>query len=317
MPKFTQPLKSVEVTEGMDAILECMVTGTPEPSISWVKDGTSVANEKRYKPFFDGELATLKVTTTELEDEGEYKCVAENTFGSSSCSCELLVNEANVKPEFKEKMKPVNVMEGEEAKFSVYVTGNPPPVIDWFRGKEQLEDDGRIEMLDDEETGAYSLIIKDTVLEDAGMYKCVAINEEGEASSKAALAVKEVVNEPTFEAQEGEKSEALTPVKVGEGDIVSLSTAVKGKPVPTVDWFKDDQKLRETSRLKMDAKDGELSLLILDAKPNDSGLYRCEAKNKGGKAQKTFDVNVQGIFVVWPDTRRIVLVAPLHFSLYF
>lgn len=290
----------MEVTEGSSATLECRVTGTPEPNITWFKDDTSVADETRYKTRFYGERATFKVASTVLEDEGEYKCVAENTFGSATCSSELLVNKANAKPQFEEKMKPVNVMEGEPATFSVKVTGNPPPIIDWFRGKEQLEEEGRIGMEDNEETGIYSLTIKDTVVEDAGMYKCVAINEEGEVSSRAALAVKELITEPTFETQEDQRPEEATPVKVGEGDIVSLSAVVKGKPLPTVDWYKDDEKLRETSRLKMDAKDGELSLIILEAKPDDSGLYKCEAKNKGGKAEKTFDVNVQGAFFSFP-----------------
>ena len=293
-PKFSQPLESVEVMEGASATLECKVTGTPEPSITWFKDGTSVADVTRYKTRFDGERATLKVTTAELDDEGEYKCVAENAFGLASCTSELLVNEGNAKPEFEEKMKPLDVIEGEPATFTVKVTGNPPPVVDWFRGKEQLADEGRIEMVDNEETNTYSLTIKDTVPEDAGMYKCVAINEVGEVSSKAALAVKEVITEPVFETQEGERVEDVTPVNVGEGDIVSLSAVVKGKPAPTVDWYKDEEKLRETSRLKMDAKDGELSLIILEAKPDDSGVYKCEAKSKGGKAEKTFDVNVQG-----------------------
>lgn len=288
-PNFTKPLEAVEVMEGSAATLECKVTGTPEPSIAWFKDGESVADVKRYKTRFDGEKATLKITTTELDDEGEYKCVAENTFGSASCSSELLVNEQNVKPAFEEKMKPVNVTAGEPAQFSVKVAGNPPPVIDWYKGKDRLEDEGRIEMVDDEDSGTYSLTINDTFAEDAGTYKCVAENEEGQASCKAALAVKEVITEPVFETEQ-----EAAPVKVGEGDVVSLSAVVKGKPEPAVDWYKDDEKLRETSRLKMDAKDGEHSLIILEAKPEDSGIYKCEAKSKGGMAEKTFDVDVKG-----------------------
>ena len=83
-------------------------------------------------------------------------------------------------------------------------------------------------------------------------------------------------------------------MKVAEGDVVSLSAIVKGKPVPTVDWYKDDEKLRETSRLKIDAKDGEHSLLILEAKPEDSGVYKCQAKSKGGKVEKTYYVDIKG-----------------------
>ena len=304
-PQITQPLKDVEVTEGESATLECKVSGKPYPSVAWYKDGTCVNVVERYKTRFDGELATLKIETTELEDEGEFKCVVENVFGSASCSSELLVNEANAKPVFEEKMKPVTINEGDPATFTVKVTGNPPPVIDWYRGKEQLEDKGRIEMVDSEETSIYSLTIKDTIPEDAGTYKCVAKNEEGEASSKAALAVKETITEPEFETEKGQGHEEATPIKVREGDVVSLSAVVKGTPPPAIEWYKDDEKLRETSRLKMDAKDGELSLIILEAKPDDSGVYKCEAKSKGGKAEKTFNVNVQGTVLV--NTRVMVV----------
>ena len=106
--------------------------------------------------------------------------------------------------------------------------------------------------------------------------------------------MKEIISEPEFETEKGQSREEATPIKVREGDVVSLSAVVKGKPAPTIEWYKDDAKLRETSRLKMDAKDGELSLIILEAKPDDSGVYKCEAKSKGGKAEKTFNVNVQG-----------------------
>lgn len=312
-PKFTQPLESVEVTEGNGATLECKVAGTPEPNIAWFKDGKSVAEVKRYKTRFDGERATLKITTTELDDEGQYKCVAENMFGSASCSSELLVNEANVKPAFEEKMKPVDVTEGEPAQFSVKVTGHPSPVIDWYRGKDKLEDQGRIEMVDNEDSGTYSLTINDTLPEDAGAYKCVAENEEGQVSCKAALAVREVITEPVFDTEQ-----EAAPVKVGEGDVVSLNTVVKGKPEPAVDWYKDEEKLQETSRLKMDAKDGEHSLIILEAKPEDSGVYKCEAKSKGGKAEKTFDVDVKGALFHARCFKNLssslrVLIALFHF----
>ena len=309
-PKFTQPLESVEVTEGSGATLECQVTGTPEPSLAWFKDGESVADVKRYKTRFDGERATLKITTTELDDEGKYKCVADNTFGSASCSAELLVNEANVKPAFEEKMKPVDVSEGEPAQFSVKVTGHPPPVIDWYKGKDRLEDEGRFEMVDDEDSGTYSLTINDTRPEDAGAYKCVAENEEGQVSCKAALAVKEVITEPVFETEQ-----EAAPLRVGEGDIVSLNTVVKGNPEPAVNWYKDEEKLRETSRLKMDAKDGEHSLIILEAKPEDSGVYKCEAKSKGGKAERTFDVDVKGALFIY-DVLKIVR-CPLTLPFFF
>lgn len=290
VPVFTELLQPVEVVEGSPAKLQCRVSGVPEPNIEWFRDSEPVKEDKRIKMRFDGELCTLKILSTELDDEGAYKCVAKNELGSASCASELLVNEPNKKPEFTEKMKPVDVTEGEAARFDVRVKGNPLPVVDWFRGKDKLEDEGRHVMMDDEEDGKFTLIIEDTVPEDAGTYKCVASNEEGRATSKAALAVKEKMIMPEFTDEE-----QSAPINVTDGDEVALSVGLKGKPVPTVEWYKDDKKLRKTSRLKMDEKGDKFSLVILDVTPEDSGTYKCEASSKAGTVTRTFDVNVAGM----------------------
>ena len=287
---FTDSLQPVEVVQGSPAKLQCKVTGTPEPNIEWFRESEPVKEDKRIKMRFDGELCTLKILSTELEDEGAYKCVAKNDFGSVSCASELLVNEPNKKPEFVEKMKPVDVTEGEAARFNVTIEGNPLPVVDWFKGKDKLEDEGRYVMMDDEEAGIFTLIVEDTVPNDAGTYKCVAQNEEGQASSKAALAVKEKMFAPKFA-----DDEESAPINVTDGDELCLSVGIKGKPLPNVEWYKDDKKLRKTSRIKMDEKGDKFSLVILNVTPEDSGTYKCEATSKAGTATRTFDVNVTGM----------------------
>ena len=284
----------MEVVEGCPAKFQCRLSGVPEPSIEWFKDSELVKEDKRTKTRFDGELCSLKILATELEDEGAYKCVAKNEFGSASCASELLVDEANKKPEFFEKMKPVNVTEGEAARFDVRVGGNPLPVVEWFKGKDKLEDEGRYVMMDDEEEGSFTLIVEETIPLDAGTYKCVATNEEGQASSKAALAVKEKMIEPTF--TDGEES---APMNVTDGDELSLTVSIEGKPEPTVEWYKDDKKLRKTSRVKMDAKGDKFSLVILNVTPEDSGKYKCEASSKAGTVTRTFDVNIAGMAFVF------------------
>lgn len=287
---FIESLQLVEVVQGSPAKLQCKVTGVPEPSIEWFRDSEPVKEDKRIKIRFDGELSTLKILSTDLEDEGAYNCVAKNDLGSVSCATELLVNEPNKKPEFIEKMKPVNVTEGEPARFDVTVEGNPPPVVDWFKGKDKLDDEGRYVMMDGEEAGIFTLIVEDTVPEDAGTYKCVAANEEGQASSKAALAVKEKIIAPEFTEQE-----ESAPINVTDGDEVCLSVGIKGKPVPSVEWYKDNKKLRKSSRLKIDDKGDKFSLVILDVTADDSGTYKCEASSKAGTVERTFDVIVAGM----------------------
>ena len=284
-----QSLEPMEVVEGSPVKLQCRVTGKPEPSIEWFRDSQPLKEDKRVKIRFDGELCTLKILVTELDDEGAYKCIAKNAFGSASCASELLVNEPNKKPEFVKKMKPVDVSEGDEARFDVQLVGNPAPDVQWFRGKEKLEDVGRYIVVDDEEEEHFSLIIEDTVASDAGTYKCVATNEEGQVMCKAALAVKEKLKVPEPTA-EGESAS----VSVREGAELCLSVGVKGSTVSAVDWFKDEKKLRKSSRCNIDAVGDKFSLVVLNVKPDDSGTYKCVASSKAGTVTKTFDVNVEG-----------------------
>ena len=190
-PVFAEPLAEVEVTEGSAAKLQCRVTSQSEAAIEWFKDDEAIVPNERMKTRFDGELCSLRLMPSELDDEGEYKCVARNEFGSASCSAELLVNEPNAKPEFTEKLKPVDVVEGDDAELRVCVTANPEPTVEWFRGSDKIEEDERHVMRGEPEEEVYTLTIKGVQPADAGSYKCVASNEEGKVSCKVAVAVKE------------------------------------------------------------------------------------------------------------------------------
>ena len=254
----------------------------------------------------------MSLKPSELDDEGEYECVARNELGSVSSTAELLVNEGNRKPEFVEKLKNISVQPGEEARFDVRVIGSPPPEVDWFKGKESLEDEGRFLMVDDVEEDLFSLIIEDAQPSDSGEYECVAFNEVGEVSCKGNLVVEEtlvapqLINEvegaapmleeaiiaPEF-AEEGESA----PVVIEEGGDISLSADVRGRPTPDVQWSKDGKDLKSTEHLDVGEVDGKHTLLVKGATPEDSGVYKCHATSKGGVAERPFDVQVIGTFM--------------------
>ena len=269
--------------------LVCKVKGKPEPKIEWFKDDTPVKEDRRIKIMFDGETCTLKIVDTKPDDEAEYKCVATSEAGISSCTAELLVNEANKRPEFTGKMKPVDVTEGDDTRFEVEITGVPKPDVNWYRGRDKIVDGGRFEI--SEKDNVYSLVIKDTNPDDAGSYKCVAKNEEGEVTSRAALAVKEKVVAPEIAEEQD-----TAPIEVLDGEELTLNVTVSGKPKPEVTWFKDGKRLRDSYRVNIKSKDDKFSLNILKVKPDDAGTYKCEVKNKAGTVSRTYNVKVGGMF---------------------
>lgn len=292
-PEFTHPLESVEVSEGTEVKLSCTLKGTPQPTIHWFKDGEPLKTSKRVKPDFDGEVASLSFAAADLDDEGDYKCVAQNELGSASCTAELLVNEADSKPEFTEAMKDIEVAENEEGRFDVRVTGSPKPAVQWFKGTKKIEDTGKYIFIDDEEEDLFSLVIDDVSSDEAGAYTCKATNNVGEAACKAELKLQEKMSAPEFADEE-----ETGPITAVEGGEVSLNVTVKGTPRPDVEWFKDDKPLRKTSRLDIRSRGDKFSAVIMNVTPDDSGLYKCVANSKAGSVTRTFEVKIEGKFLL-------------------
>ena len=186
---MTEPLESTEVLEGQSAKLVCKVSGKPTPEIEWLKNGVRVRESRRIKSKLNGNECTLRITETRLDDDGVYKCVIRNDLGTDSSSAKLDILPLK-KPEFKTKLKNVEIFEGQDARFDVQVIGTPEPEVAWYKGLNVLEPDDKIETLE-EDGGRYSLTIKSASLDDAGMYKCVASNDEGKVTVRADLSVKE------------------------------------------------------------------------------------------------------------------------------
>lgn len=287
-PDFFKPLKKVEIFEGSAAKLECWVHGKPEPAIEWLKDDEPVKPDKRVRTYFDSEVCRLTISDTVADDEGEYKCTATNELGQASTSAELLVNEAVTMPEFKEKMKHVDVVEGDTARFDVRVVGNPKPTIEWSKGGKPITDGGRfrIEQSDD----LYSLSIENASLDDFGSYKCVASNEAGRMQCSGRLDIKEREIAPEFSDEYGD-----SPIEVNEGGELKINVTIQGNPKPDVEWHKDDKPLRRTSRVNLSARGNKFAVTILNVVPEDSGVYKCVAKSTAGTTTRTFQVNVEGM----------------------
>ncbi|XP_069384393.1 immunoglobulin superfamily member 22 [Paralichthys olivaceus] len=93
-------------------------------------------------------------------------------------------------PDFEEKLRPITAQEGDSAMFRAKVTGSPQPSVTWERASGSPLSDGTKSFCDNI-NNQYLLKIKNLVLEDADVYRCVASNEHGEAIYSASLIVAE------------------------------------------------------------------------------------------------------------------------------
>ena len=279
-------MQPVEVSEGENAILECKVSGSPTPVVEWFKGTIRVKESRRVKTELSNDVARLIIKSTQGNDQGEYKCVVRNDLGSSSSKSKLTVK-VPVKPDFTTKLKPVEAVEGGEARFEVKLKGEPKPDVEWYRGTTKIVDEGRYSF-EETDDNKYTLVIVDLIRDDSGSYKCVATNEAGKATTRADLNVKERQFAPEIESdQEG-------PIIVQQNDEVNIQVIVKGKPKPEVKWYKNGKPLKDTTRLDIRSRGDSHYVVIISAKPEDQGEYKCEASSRLGKASKTFDVQVKG-----------------------
>jgi myosin-light-chain kinase len=91
-PRFTKPLKSLDVVEGSGLDVEVRYTGSPKPDIKWFKDDKPIKENKRIKiRHITDDTCTLVISDLVIEDEASYKCVITNSFGKAVSEAEIVV----------------------------------------------------------------------------------------------------------------------------------------------------------------------------------------------------------------------------------
>ncbi|XP_070476020.1 striated muscle preferentially expressed protein kinase isoform X2 [Equus przewalskii] len=85
-PVFLRPLKDAAVCAGSNVRLRVVVSGTPQPSLSWFRDGQLL-------PPPAPEPSCLWLRSCGAQDAGVYSCRAQNTRGQASCEAVLTVLE--------------------------------------------------------------------------------------------------------------------------------------------------------------------------------------------------------------------------------
>lgn len=73
---------------GATAILDCVASGKPQPSVAWQHRGRQLARDSQHSPLSNG---TLLVFGVEGTNEGHYECHAENVAGSDSVTVLLAI----------------------------------------------------------------------------------------------------------------------------------------------------------------------------------------------------------------------------------
>ncbi|XP_058254099.1 obscurin isoform X4 [Hemibagrus wyckioides] len=242
-------------------------------------------------------------------------------------------------PVFLTQLQNQEVPDGYPVSFDCVIIGKPPPSVRWFKDGKVLQEDDHY-MINEDQEGCHQLIITTVRPLDMGVYRCVAENDSGIASSKAELRVemscssdydtaadatetssyisaKDYVSSSEHrdtEAFESVVEDEQLPQVVDElhdlylspgAPNAKMSVRVKGFPTPKVYWFKDGVALTPTDRVLLSTERDVYSLEIVEVKYEDSGEYSVYISNPAGATYSSARMVVLGPGDRIPETLKI------------
>lgn len=195
-PHFILPLKPKTVLLDDIVILEASVRSYPESSFQWFCNATPITQTETIRIHSQNNRSILYIDRFISDLDGIYTCRAENVVGSvtSSASVKLVESENQfepheyLSPRFIQKLKPLQLMDGEAMKLTCRVIGYPTPKITWFNNKRLLTPNKGIIIVQDS-NGYCELNMPEVFVEDAGIYSCKAFNKVGKSTTKTNVVI--------------------------------------------------------------------------------------------------------------------------------
>ncbi|XP_041374354.1 myosin light chain kinase, smooth muscle-like isoform X3 [Gigantopelta aegis] len=277
-PTLVQPLKDITVAEGdRNVVIDCRVSGaTKDCSAAWFKDGKEIKPGREFRTKFDNRIASLTISETLEEDNGQYECVISGAFGELRTSGFITVevsNELREPPVFVRELHDMEVDNGDKVELVVEVKGSQPVNVFWIHNnREILPQDSEYTQVADGDVR--KLILSRVFEQDTGEYVCEAYNDYGDTDTFCRLQVRDV--EIPFAPDFITKPKPLT---ISEGSHAMFSCQVRGHPVPVVSWEHNGQPVEEGSKYKCSSQGDEHVLEIFDVKEEDTGKYLCRLTN--------------------------------------
>ncbi|XP_019358574.1 PREDICTED: immunoglobulin superfamily member 10, partial [Gavialis gangeticus] len=281
-------LAAFTVPANSDAFIPCEATGNPPPTIHWTKvsSGTDVSKSKRDNRFEVFANGTLSIQNVNIQDRGQYLCVAANQHGSDRLLVTLSV--VAYPPRILEgRSKVITVHSGKLVAMKCRAEGRPVPTISWILANKTYVSESSVESRQVFIQPDGTLIIKEVSVYDRGLYTCMANNPAGTDT----LAVKlQVIAAPPIILEE--KRQHIAGIM---GESLKLPCTAKGNPIPSLHWVIFDGTVVKPLQF-INAKLFLFSngtLHIRNLVPSDSGNYECIATSSTGSERRVVNLMVE------------------------
>ncbi|XP_024909236.1 obscurin, partial [Cynoglossus semilaevis] len=274
---FQQEMETLEVKEG-DSGVFCCELSKPGAPVDWRKGRVILRPGYKYEMKQEGRLTKLTINNVEESDAGRYTCKTDD----SQTSAELIVKAPPVT--FKTKLRNLQVEEENNVTLSCELSKSGL-AVEWRKGEEVLKNNFKYQIKN--RSGCMDLIIKNTQLEDSGLYSCNC----GAVKTTANVTITPIPL--TFKM-------GLKNQEAPEGGNVSLRCELSRAGVP-VEWWKGEDQLFPGGRCQMVQKGNIAEMIIKNVQPEDVGQYSCIC----GEQKTTAEVNVRAAASVFFEKELI------------
>ncbi|KAK5640122.1 hypothetical protein RI129_010933 [Pyrocoelia pectoralis] len=279
-PSLLHPLRDTFAHEGQPLIMEVPFTANPIPHVQWTKDGMLLEPSDRVLLTCDGKKVALHIDNSTPNDAGVYSVMLTNALGSDTSEGTVGVHKVFSPPRFTQTFNDLQQLPGRDGKLLGKVSGIPSPEITWYKDGNQIFPSDKYRMK--REGDLVTLYIDDCKLDDSGLYRAFAVNKEGSDTCEANFDVVDEIK-TAIKVEPPSFLKRIGDLELYRGMTAKFTACATGSPEPTVEWFKNNQLLSPSSRIKMEVdKAGLLRLTIEGIKEDDLGRYSCKISNEHG-----------------------------------
>lgn len=311
-PRVTS-LKPQTIKNKSTLTLRSSYTGTPEPSIKWLKNSKEVAIEDDVTIITQDGITTLTVRNVDRKRAGKYEVVAINEAGESRASGSVMVSDDNapdelIPPYFIEPLQPKTVLSDEVVILESSVQSYPDASFQWFCNSTPVTQT-EIRRIHSQNNRSV-LYIECFTVENDGIYTCRAENVAGSVTSSAT--VKLVASEDQLEEINEYLSprfiQKLKPIQLMDGEAMKLTCRVIGNPTPKITWYHNKHPLIPNKGVIITQDTtGLCELSMPEIFVEDAGIYSCKAINKFGKSTTKTNIMIEGIAILRFEFRSIAM----------
>lgn len=226
---------------------------------------------------------------TSLKNKSSYRfrAFAINEVGVSESSeiTEYIRVEKVVKtqaPKVEKPLKDVVSAPNEDVELVCIFGGIPQPKVTWMKDGAQLKTAKA-----SYENRVATLVVTSSETTE-GVYKCIAINEYGEAETSCNL---EVQLKPIITVIEKEINQ-----KHRVGEQWSVTANVKGIPKASIAWYRNGTKIEKSKEIQITTTEESSTIIISQLERAHTSKYTIEAQNKAGTSTVELSLRVYGKF---------------------